>query len=141
MIAPGLEIPTWLLVWFYLREVFWLYLLPVVAGYIVISLYMLHMRILQTTLTRGSKPYGVFLTGCLSTMANLFGWRVMLRTWQLIPLYALGVGLAYAVMSRVYAVRLRRIGWLRLPRIIWRGDAAGVAQIRQEVAQTPPPAA
>ena len=138
MIAPGLAIPLWLTAWFHLREFFWLYLLPAVIGFIVVSLYMLHMRVLQTTLARGSKPHGVFFTGCLSTMANLFGWRMMLRTWQLIPLYALGVGLAYAVMSRVYAVRLRQVGWLRLPRIIWRGDASGVAQVRQEASQLPP---
>ncbi|HEY4364531.1 MAG TPA: hypothetical protein VGN17_26435 [Bryobacteraceae bacterium] len=138
MIAAGVAIPAWMMVWFHAREIFWLYLFPVTAGYIVVSMYMLHMRILQTTLARGGKPHGVFITGCLSTMANLFGWRMMLRTWQLIPLYALGVGLAYAVMSRVYAVRLRRIGWLRLPRIIWRGDVEGVAAIRQEVSQVPP---
>lgn len=138
MISPAVAVPVWMMAWFQLREIFWLYLFPVVAGYIVVSMYMLHMRILQTTLARGSKPLGVFLTGSLSTMANLFGWRMMLRTWQLIPLYALGVGLAYAVMSRVYAVRLRRVGWLRFPRIIWRGDVTGVAQIRHEASQLLP---
>jgi hypothetical protein len=132
MIAPGVHIPVWLMVWFHLREIFWLYLFPVAAGFIVVSFYVLHMRIMQTTMARGSKPHGVFLTGSISTMANLFGWRIMMRTWQLVPLYALGVGLAYAVMSRVYAVKIRKIGWLRLPRVIWRGDAAGVAQVRQE---------
>jgi len=138
VISPAVAVPVWMMAWFQLREIFWLYLFPVVAGYIVVSMYMLHMRILQTTLARGSKPLGVFLTGSLSTMANLFGWRMMLRTWQLIPLYALGVGLAYAVMSRVYAVRLRRVGWLRFPRIIWRGDVTGVAQIRHEASQLLP---
>jgi hypothetical protein len=138
MIAAGVAIPFWMMAWFHAREIFWLYVVPVAAGFIVVTLYMLHMRILQTTLARGTKPHAVFVTGCVSTMANLFGWRVMLRTWQLIPLYALGVGLAYAVMSRVYAVRLRRMGWFRVPRIIWRGDQVGVAQIRQEVSQVHP---
>jgi hypothetical protein len=133
MIADGVVIPEWLLVWFHLRQVFWLYLFPPLAGFVVVSLYMLHMRMMQGTLSRGSHPIGVFLTGSISTMTSLFGWRFMFRTWQLIPLYALGVGLAYAVMSRVYAVRLRRIGWLRLPRVIWRGNAAAVAQMQQEV--------
>jgi hypothetical protein len=132
MIAPGLHIPFWLVVWFHLRAVFWLYLLPVAAGFIVVTLYMVHMRLMQTTLARGGHPLGVFLTGSVSTIANLFGWRVMFRSWQLIPLYALGVGLAYAVMSRVYAVRLRKIGCLRFPRIIWRGNAAAMAKIQQE---------
>jgi hypothetical protein len=133
MIADGVVIPEWLLVWFHLRQLFWLYLFPALAGFIVVSLYMLHMRVMQGTLARGSRPIGVFLTESISTMANLFGWRFMFRTWQLIPLYALGVGLAYAVMSRVYAVRLRRIGCLLLPRVIWRGNAAAIAQMQQEV--------
>jgi hypothetical protein len=133
MIADGVVIPEWLLVWFHMRQLFWLYLFPALAGFIVVSLYMLHMRVMQGTLARGSRPIGVFLTGSISTMANLFGWRFMFRTWQLIPLYALGVGLAYAVMSRVYAVRLRRIGCLLLPRVIWRGNAAAIAQMQQEV--------
>jgi hypothetical protein len=128
----AVHVPLWMMAWFHLRQLFWLYLFPLLAGFIVVSLYMLHMRIMQTTLARGGNSLGVFLTGSVSTMANLFGWRFMFRTWQLIPLYALGVGLAYAVASRVYAVRLRRIGWLRLPRVVWRGDAAGIAQLHQE---------
>jgi hypothetical protein len=132
MIAHGVTIPAWPMVWFHLRQMFWLYLFPAVAGFIVVSLYMVHMRVMQTILARGGSPLGVFLSGSCSTMANLFGWRFMFRTWQLIPLYALGVGLAYAVASRVYAVRLRRTGWLRLPQVIWRGDAAAIAQLHQE---------
>jgi hypothetical protein len=128
----AIHVPLWMAAWFYARELFWLYLFPVLAGFSVVSLYMVHMRIMQATLARGGNSLGVFLTGSISTMANLFGWRLMFRTWQLIPLYALGVGLAYAVASRVYAVRLRRIGWLRLPRVIWRGDAVGVARLHQE---------
>ena len=132
MIAHGVAIPAWLMIWFQLRQFFWLYLFPVLAGFIVVSLYMIHKRIMQAALMRGTNPLGVFLTGCVSTMASLFGWRLMFKTWQLIPLYALGVGLAYAVASRVYAVRLRRVGWLALPRVVWRGDATAVARLHQE---------
>ena len=139
----AVHVPATLVFWFHVREFFWLYLVPFLAGFVVISLYMIHMRIFQTTLAKGSNPRAVLFTGALSTMANLFGWRVMLRSWQLIPFYALGVGLAYAVMSRVYAVRLRavplkRVGWLKVPHIIWRGNFEGVAEVRAQTSSVPP---
>jgi hypothetical protein len=55
----------------------------------------------------------------------------MVRSIQMIPFYGCGVGLASAMMSRIYAItmpihpRLK----MRMVRVIWRGDTEGVAQL------------
>jgi hypothetical protein len=56
----------------------------------------------------------------------------------MIPFYGCGVGLASALSSRVYAVTLPEIAMpgyprvkIRVIRVIWRGDAAGIQKLQQ----------
>ena len=78
----------------------------------------------------------VFGLASVVSMMSLFGWVTMVRGMQMIPFYGCGVGLASAMMSRVYAVtmpihpRLK----MRMPRVIWRGDAEGIEKLRQALA-------
>jgi hypothetical protein len=75
----------------------------------------------------------VFALASVVSMVSLFGWVTMVRGIGMIPLYGCGVGLASAMMSRVYAVTLALHPWLkmRVIRVIWRGDAAGISELKQ----------
>ena len=75
----------------------------------------------------------VFGLASVVSMMSLFGWVMMVRGMEMIPLYGCGVGLASAMMSRVYAItmpihpRLK----MRITRVIWRGDTEGIEKLKQ----------
>ena len=64
---------------------------------------------------------------------RMFGWVMMVRGIQMVPFYGCGVGLASAMMSRVYAITLPVHPRLKMPvpRVIWRGDTEGIEKLRQ----------
>jgi hypothetical protein len=62
----------------------------------------------------------------------------MVRGVQMIPFYGCGFGLASAMMSRIYAVTMPVIAMpnyprlrIRILRVIWRGDTAGIQKLQQ----------
>jgi hypothetical protein len=85
-----------------------------------------------------AKWHVVFALASVVSMMSLFGWVMMVRGMEMIPLYGCGVGLASAMMSRVYAITMPVIYIpsyprlkMRIIRVIWRGDSKGVEQLQQ----------
>jgi len=115
---------------FHLKQGFWLYLWPMVIGFVTIIGYQALSRISMMGTTKWPVVFGL---GSLVSMMSLFGWMLMVRSAPMIPFYGCGFGLASAMMSRVYAVtmpvhpRLK----LRIVRIIWRGDKQGIERLQQ----------
>jgi hypothetical protein len=115
---------------FHLKQGFWLYAWPMLIGFVTILGYQSLGRI---TMMGTAKWLTVFGLASVVSMVSLFGWMVMVRRVEMIPFYGCGVGLASAMMSRVYAVtmpvhpRLK----MRIIRVTWRGDAQGIAQLQQ----------
>jgi hypothetical protein len=75
----------------------------------------------------------VFGLASVVSMLSLFGWVTMVRFIGMIPLYGCGVGLASAMMSRVYAITMPVHPQLkmRIIRVIWRGDKEGIEKLKQ----------
>jgi len=115
---------------FHLKQGFWLYAWPMMIGFVTILGYQSLGRI---TMMGTAKWPTVFGLASVVSMVSLFGWMVMVRRVEMIPFYGCGVGLASAMMSRVYAVtmpihpRLK----MRMIRVIWRGDTKGIEQLQQ----------
>jgi hypothetical protein len=115
---------------FHLKQGFWLYAWPMMIGFVTILGYQALARIVAMGT---AKWPAVFALASVVSMVSLFGWVTMVRGIGMIPLYGCGVGLASAMMSRVYAVTLALHPWLkmRVIRVIWRGDAAGISELKQ----------
>jgi len=115
---------------FHLKQGFFLYGLPVIFGFLTIFGYQSAGRI---SMMPSTKWPVVFALASAASMITLFGWMIMVRRMQMVPFYGCGVGLAYAMMSRVYAVtmplhpRLK----IRYVRVTWRGDKEGIERLRQ----------
>jgi hypothetical protein len=75
----------------------------------------------------------IFLLASVVSMISLFGWVTMVRSMEMIPFYGCGVGLASAMMSRIYAITMPMHPRLKLRtiRVIWRGDAEGIERFLQ----------
>ncbi|HEY2844648.1 MAG TPA: hypothetical protein VGJ09_13400 [Bryobacteraceae bacterium] len=130
MIDPSLAISSQGALLFHLKQGFWLYGWPLLIGFLTIVGYQAMGRIVML----GSAKWPtVFALGSAVSMVSLFGWVTMVRSMGMIPFYGCGVGLASAIMSRVYAVTLPRHPRLKIPtvRVVWRGDAAGIVQLQQ----------
>ncbi|MBZ5673250.1 MAG: hypothetical protein LAP61_03305 [Acidobacteriia bacterium] len=115
---------------FYLKQGFFLYVWPMIIGFLTILGYQALGRV---SMAGTVKWPAVFAVGSVVSMISLFGWTMMVRSLSMIPFYGCGVGLASAMMSRIYAVTLPVHAWLKipLPRVIWRGDAEGIEKLRQ----------
>ncbi len=120
---------------FHLKQGFWLYAWPMMIGFLTILGYQALGRISMMGNTRWPVVFGL---GSVVSMVSLFGWVMMVRGVQMIPFYGCGFGLASAVMSRVYAITMPVIAMpgyprlkMRIIRVTWRGDAAGIAQLQQ----------
>jgi hypothetical protein len=126
---------------FHLKQGFWLYAWPMTIGFLTILGYQALGRI---TMMGGVKWPMVFGFASLVSMVSLFGWVMMARGIGMIPFYGCGVGLASAMMSRVYAVTLPVHPRLkvRVAKVTWRGDTKGIERLHQalkeraEAAQT-----
>jgi len=115
---------------FHLKQGFWLYAWPMLVGFLTIAGYQTLGRI---TVTGAAKWPVVFVLASVVAMISMAGWVMMVRGMHMIPFYGLGVGSASAIMSRVYAITLRLHPRLkvRLPRVIWRGDAQGIENLQK----------
>jgi hypothetical protein len=81
---------------------------------------------------RDIKMHTAFLCAGTAAMINLWGWSHMIRTPAMIPFYGCGVGLAAAMMSRMFAiVQQQRTRWkVKVPRVIWKGNLAEIEAIK-----------
>ena len=115
---------------FHLKQGFWLYLWPMLIGFLTILGYQALGRV---SMMGNTKWPTVFLLGSVVSMVSLFGWVTMVRGIHMIPFYGMGVGLASAIMSRVYAITLPMHPRLkmRVLSITWRGDKAGIERLKQ----------
>jgi hypothetical protein len=115
---------------FHLKQGFWLYAWPMIIGFVTILGYQTMGRV---AMMGNAKWPVVFALGSMVSMLSLFGWTLMVRRAPMIPFYGCGFGLASAMMSRVYAITMpvhRRLK-LPIPRVIWRGDADGIAKLNE----------
>ncbi len=130
MIDHSLVISPWGPILFHLKQGFFLYVWPMLIGFVTILGYQMLGRIGMMGIAKWPV---VFVLGCVVSMVSLFGWVMMARGIQMIPFYGFGFGLASAIMSRVYAIttpvhpRLK----IRILRVIWRGDKKGIEQLQQ----------
>jgi hypothetical protein len=130
MIDHALAISPLGVLLFHLKQGFWLYAWPMMIGFLTILGYQSLGRV---TMMGTAKWLTVFGLASVVSMMSLFGWMLMVRRVEMIPFYGCGVGLASAMMSRVYAVtmpvhpRLK----IRIIRVTWRGDAKGIEQLQQ----------
>jgi hypothetical protein len=130
MIDHTLVISPWGAPLFHLKQGFFLYVWPMLIGFVTILGYQSLGRIGMMGTVKWPVVFGL---GCLVSMISLFGWVMMARGIQMIPFYGCGFGLASAMMSRIYAViapvhpRLK----MRIPRVIWRGDTDSIAKLKE----------
>jgi hypothetical protein len=114
---------------FHLRQGFWMYAWPMIIGFVTILGYQTMGRL---SMMGNTKWPVVFVLGSMVSMVSLFGWTLIVRRAPMIPFYGCGFGLASAMMSRVYAITMpvhRRLK-MPIPRVIWRGDADGIAKLK-----------
>jgi hypothetical protein len=115
---------------FHLKQGFWLYVWPMMIGFLTIVGYQALGRVVMIGTLKWPIVFGL---GSVVSMVSLLGWVMMVRGMNMIPFYGCGVGLASAMMSRVYAITLPihpRLK-MRVPRITWRGDAAGIELLQK----------
>lgn len=130
MIDPALLVSPVAAIFFHVKQAFWLYGWPMLIGFLTIAGYQTLGRVVMI----GTLKWPVvFCLASIVSMLSLFGWVTMVRSVEMIPFYGCGVGLASAMMSRVYAVTLPMYGRLRvrLPRVIWRGNTHEIQQLQK----------
>lgn len=120
---------------FHLKQGFWLYAWPMMIGFLTILGYQALGRVVMMGTLKWPLVFGL---GSVVSMVSLVGWVMMVRGMNMIPFYGCGVGLASAMMSRVYAITLPVVSmrWfpqlrIRVLRVTWRGDAAGIEELQQ----------
>lgn len=130
MIDHSLAIPPTAAFVFHLKQGFWLYGWPMIIGFVTILGYQALGRVVMMG---AAKWPVVFALASVVSMISLFGWVTMVRFIGMIPLYGCGVGLASAMMSRIYAVTMPIHPKLKMPviRVIWRGDTEGIQKLQQ----------
>ena len=130
MIDHSLTIPPMAALAFHLKQGFWLYGWPMIIGFVTILGYQALGRVVMMG---AAKWPVVFALASVVSMISLFGWVTMVRFIGMIPLYGCGVGLASAMMSRIYAVTMPVHPKLKMPiiRVIWRGDTEGIQKLQQ----------
>jgi hypothetical protein len=106
-----------------------LYLWPAAMSFVAIVLYQLQFRMMGG----GGHIGGTFGIAVLATGAMLATLRAVALQQSAIPFYVLGVALGYTMMSRVYAIRMKRTGRVSVPWPVWRGDAQGVAEVQRQM--------
>jgi hypothetical protein len=112
------------------KQLFWLYVWPMLAGFMTIVGYQVFSRVVMM----GTAKWPViFALSSSASMLSLFGWVMMVRGIWMIPFYGCGVGLASVLMSRIYAVLApKHPRWkIRTLRIIWRGDLVGIEEVQK----------
>jgi len=135
MIDHSLAISPTVALVFHLKQGFWLYGWPMIVGFLTILGYQMLGRIVMMGAVKWPVVFGL---GTVIAMISMLGWVMMVRGMHMIPFYGCGVGLASAMMSRVYAVTMPVISmpscpWLRMRtiQVIWKGDTEGIERLRQ----------
>lgn len=102
--------------WFYMRLIFFVYLTPVLLGFLVATLYPIGAKFASQ-----HRPFlQVAAMAALAPSVMLLGWTVVARgRFTTAPMYGLGYGLGVAMLSRVHSIRF----WPRI-RIETRTAAA-----------------
>ena len=130
MIDHALVVPPAAALMFHLKQSFFHYLWPMLMGFVTVVGY----QTLNRIATAGAVKWPVlFVLASIVSMISLFGWVMMSRGLDRIPLYGMGFGFGTAMMSRVYAVTLPRHRRLKvkLLRVTWRGDKAGIEKLHE----------
>lgn len=130
MIDHSLVISPMAALAFHLKQGFWLYGWPMIIGFVTILGYQALGRVVMMGAAKWPVVFGL---ASVVSMLSLFGWVTMVRFIGMIPLYGCGVGLASAMMSRVYAITMPVHPQLkmRIIRVIWRGDKEGIEKLKQ----------
>ena len=130
MIDHSLVISPEAAILFHLKQSFFHYLWPMLIGFVTVVGYQTLNRIWMV----GTVKWPVlFLLASVVSMISLFGWVMMSRGLERVPLYGIGFGLGTAMMSRVYAFTLPvhpRLK-MRFLRVTWRGDKEGVENLQK----------
>lgn len=114
-----------------LRYLAGVYILPALLAFVGIVLFQLQFRISMS----GARAAVVFASGVLGATAMLGGFRALAMAPNSLPGYVLGMALGYTVMARLYAIRMRTLwGRVRMPWVVWRGNAAAVSEIDRQMA-------
>ncbi len=132
MIDGSLAISPLSAVVFHLKQGFWLYGWPLLIGFLTITGYQILGRLVMIGAVKWPM---IFCLASLVSMVSLFGWVTMVRSIGMIPFYACGVGLASAIMSRIYAITMLlhpRLG-VRVPKVIWRGNKAAIQRLQDAI--------
>lgn len=108
------------------------YLWPAILSFTAIVGLQLQFRLSSG----GSGKCTVFSVCLVASLAMLVGLQRLSMSPSSAPAYALGMALGYMAMSRLYAVRVRRV-WpgVAIPHIIWRGNSEAVRQMDRLAAQ------
>jgi hypothetical protein len=110
----AVPLSLWTVPFFELKKVLFLFVIPVLIGFLVSVLYPLGQR-----MAAQHRPFVmVMLFAALGPAAMLFGWSLVVRTLWTAPMYGLGYGFGVACLSRVHKLSL----WP--PRIVSRRAAA-----------------
>jgi hypothetical protein len=108
------------------------YLRPAFLSFTAIILFQLQFRLTMS----GASAAVVFAIGVTGSTSMLAGFRSLSAAPNSLPGYVFGMALAYTVMARLYAVRLRTVwGRIPVPWIVWRGNPGAVQQIDRRMAR------
>lgn len=100
MIAVPLS--PWTVAAFELKKAFFLFLIPILVGFLVAVLYPMGQR-----MALHHRPFWmVVLVAAMGPAAMLLGWSLVIRTLWTAPMYGLGYGFGVACLSRVHKLRL-----------------------------------
>ena len=120
----AVPISHWVVAGFELKRIFFLFVTPILVGFLVSVLYPLGQRM--------AAQHRAFLTVMLfagmGPAAMLFGWSLVIRTLWTAPMYGLGYGLGVACLSRVHKLTL----WP--PRIVTRAGSSSQATAARRAA-------
>jgi hypothetical protein len=117
-------------IWFQTKQIFWMYVFPMIMGFLGVLCIQIYQRVGQVQ--NVTSKIAFLCAGC-SAMLNLWGWAHMVRTPAMIPFYGCGVGLMAAMMAKVHAIVIQQYWGLKLPRVIWKGDSIGIAELQVRV--------
>ena len=105
-----------------------IYVWPAILSFVAISMFQLQFRIASS----GVSGRLVFSVCAVASGAMMLGLRTISLGASSSPSYIFGMALGYTMMSRLYAVRMRKIfNGVRIPWPIWRGDLAAVEEINR----------
>lgn len=108
-----------------------LYAPALICSFVGMTLLQVQFRLSMT----GAGTLTIFSMCLLASLCMIVGIRTAASGPASFPGYALGMALSYTVMSRVYAVVIREcFRSIKVPWVIWKGNAAAVAELSRKIA-------